>query len=63
MAEIYGERALELVLPAERPEDKILEMQRRPDYYAGIVGGIRRHLAERHSQAARLKELVEIIES
>ena len=63
VAEIYGERALELVLPAERPEDKILDMQRRPDYYAGIVRAIRQHLAEKHSQAARLKELVEIVES
>jgi hypothetical protein len=63
VAEIYGERALELVLPAERPEDKILDLQRRPEHYAGIVRGIRRHLAQRHSQAARLQELVEIIES
>jgi hypothetical protein len=63
VAEIYGEAALELVLPAERPEDKILDLVRRPDHYAGIVQGIRRHLAQKHSQAARLRELVEIIES
>ena len=63
VAEIYGDRALELVLPVERPRDKILDMQRRPEYYACIVGGIRRHLAERHSQAARLEELIEIVES
>jgi hypothetical protein len=63
VAEIYGERALELVLPAQKPEDKILDIQRRPEYYAGIVRDIRRHLAERHSQAARLKELIQIVES
>src|SRR5260370_42352521 len=63
VAEIYGEGALELVLPAQRPEDKILDMLRRPDYYAGIVRDIRRHLREKHSQEARLKELVEIIHS
>src|SRR5262249_51239878 len=63
VAEIYGEAALELVLPANRPEDKILDLFRRTEHYAGIVRGIRRHLTERHSQAARLRELVEIIES
>jgi hypothetical protein len=63
VAEIYGEAALELVLPAERPEDRILDLVRRPDHYAGIIQGIRRHLAQKHSQAARLRELVEIIES
>jgi hypothetical protein len=63
VAEIYGQPALELVLPAERPEDKVLDLVRRPDHYAGIVRGIRGRLAERHSQAARLKELVEIIKS
>ncbi len=61
--EIYGERALELVLPAEKAEDKIADMLRRPDYYGEIVQGIRRHLRHKHSQAARLKELIEIIES
>lgn len=61
--EIYGERALELVLPAERGEEKIADILRRPDHYAEIVRGIRRHLREKHSQAARLKELIEIIES
>jgi hypothetical protein len=61
--EIYGERALELVLPAEKAEDKIADMLRRPDHYGEIVRGIRRHLREKHSQTARLKELIDIIES
>ena len=61
--EIYGERALELVLPEERPQDKVMDIVRRPGYYADIVRGIRRHLAEKHSQAVRLRELVAIVES
>jgi hypothetical protein len=61
--EIYGGRALELVLPPEQPEAKIADMLRRPDHYAEIVQEIRRHLREKHSQVARLQELIEIIES
>jgi hypothetical protein len=61
--EVYGERALELVLPAEKPEEKVADMLRRPGHYAEIVQGIRRHMREKHSQAARLKELIGIIES
>jgi hypothetical protein len=61
--EIYGERALELVLPDERPEEKILDMVDRPSYYAEIVRGVRRHLAEQHSYAARLRQLLAIVES
>jgi hypothetical protein len=60
--EVYGERALELVLPVERAENKIADMLRRPAHYGEIVQGIRRHMREKHSQAARLKELIEIIE-
>jgi hypothetical protein len=61
--EIYGEPAVELVLPVEKPHEKILDMLRRPEYYAGIVMGIRRHLAETHSYTVRLRELIAIVES
>jgi hypothetical protein len=61
--EIYGGRALELVLPLEQPEAKIADMLRRPDHYGEIVQEIRQHLREKHSQVARLQELIEIIES
>jgi hypothetical protein len=61
--EIYGEQALELLLPAEKAENKIADLLRRPVRYGAIVQGIRRHLRDKHSQAARLKELIEIIES
>ena len=41
--------------------DQILEVMRRPNDYAQIVSEIRRHLCEKHSYAARLKELVRIV--
>jgi hypothetical protein len=59
--EIYGERATELVLPQERPEEKVADIVRRPEHYADIVRGIRRHLAEKHSYEARLRELIGIV--
>lgn len=60
--EIYGSEALELRLPDEHPQEKILDMVQRPEHYADIVRGIRRHLAEKHSHTARLLELIKIIE-
>lgn len=63
VTEIYGERAIELVLPEQDPEEKVGDIVRRPEYYAQIVVEIRRHLAEKHCYTARLQELMEIIES
>jgi hypothetical protein len=62
VAEIYGERAVELVLPEEQPEEKILDLLCRPEHYVEIVRDLRRHLAEKHSYAARLQQLIEIVE-
>ena len=59
--ELYGERALELVLGATDPHEKILDVRRRPDYYAGIVQEIRGHLAEKYSYARSLEQLIEIV--
>jgi hypothetical protein len=59
--EIYGRRAAELVLPEDRAAEKVADVVRRPDYYADIVLEIRKHLAEKHSYAARLRELVRIV--
>ena len=59
--EIYGERAVELVLPASDGVDKIRDVVRRPEYYADIVCDVRRHLAEKHSYKSRLDELIKII--
>jgi glycosyltransferase involved in cell wall biosynthesis len=60
---IYGESALELILPEEAPEEKILDMVNRPERYRELVMSIRAHLAEHHSHTARLRRLIEIIES
>jgi hypothetical protein len=62
VGEVYGEAALELVLPAQKPEDKVLDMLRRPGHYADIGCGVRRHLAERHSYDVRLREMIDIVE-
>src|SRR5262245_28259447 len=59
--EVYGERAVELILPEERAEEKIRDMVSRTDHYTEIVRGIRRHLAENHSYEARLRELLRIV--
>jgi hypothetical protein len=61
--EIYGERALDLVLPVVDPQSKIVDIHERPEHYSAIVAEIRAHLAMEHSQRARVQELVEIIES
>jgi hypothetical protein len=61
--EIYGPEALELTLPSQDPHQKILDVIHRPAHYAGLVRRIRQHLALKHSHAARLRELVEIVES
>jgi hypothetical protein len=59
--EIYGERATELVLPEDGAAEKVADVVDRPEYYADIVLGVRKHLAEEHSYAARLRELVRIV--
>ncbi len=59
---IYGERATELVLRSgEEASEQILDVLRQPEEYSQIVRDIRRHLAEKHSYAVRLQELVRIV--
>jgi len=59
---IYGERAVELVLrDGAAASEQILDILRRPEAYAQIVRDIRQHLAEKHSYAVRLQELVRIV--
>ena len=60
--EIYGEPAMELALPNDlvAAQQKIEDIVDRPEYYAQIVMGIRKHMAEKHSFRARLTEMVEI---
>jgi spore maturation protein CgeB len=58
---IYGERAEALVLrDGESASDQILEVLDRPEKYAEVVRDVRRHLADKHSYAVRLQELVQI---
>ena len=61
--EIYGEQGLELVMPEEASQEKILDIVHHPERYSEVVMGVRRHLAEQHSHAARLRRLIEIIQS
>ncbi len=61
--EIYGPKALELVLPAGDPHRKIVDIHDRPEHYREILSEIRAHLAASHSQRARVQELIDIIES
>ena len=61
--EIYGEQGLELILPEETPQEKILDIVHHPERYRDVVMGIRLHMTEKHSHAARLRSLIEIIES
>jgi len=63
VVEIYGEDALELVLPDGDPQEKVLDMIRRREHYAKIVLGIRRRFAEKYSHTVRLQQLIELIES
>jgi hypothetical protein len=59
---IYGERAVDLVLrDGDAASEQILDILHRPEAYAQIVHDIRQHLAEKHSYAMRLQELVQIV--
>lgn len=61
--EIYGDEAIELALPQDisAAQQKVADIVQRPEHYAAIVMGIRKHLAEKHSFKARLREMIEIV--
>jgi glycosyltransferase involved in cell wall biosynthesis len=61
VAEIFGERALELVLDGESVHEKIVDVLERPEHYADTVMGIREDFCRRHSPEARLTELLRFI--
>ena len=63
VAEIFGPAAAALVLPEERPEEKIRDMFEHRARYAGIVDDVRKHMRAHHGYDARLRELVSIIEA
>jgi hypothetical protein len=60
--EIYGPAAEALVLDGA-PHDLVRRLISRPADYGDVVVAIRRHLEEQHSHAARLRRLIEIVES
>jgi hypothetical protein len=61
--EIYGDAGLELLLPEQDPQEKILDIVGRPAHYAEVLADVRTHLAGHHSHRARLAELLQIIEA
>ena len=63
VSEIYGEQALELLLPESDGHGKIVDLVERPDHYAGIVEGIRAHLRENYSYEGQLGRLVDLVEA
>ncbi len=61
VSEIYGEAALELMLPNENAHEKIADFLRRPDDYGDVVMAIRRRMNQEHSYDARLRQLTGIL--
>jgi hypothetical protein len=60
--EIYGDAALDLVL-SDAGTHRLRDILQHPDCYRDRLMQIRAHLADRHSHAARLRQLLEIVES
>jgi hypothetical protein len=60
--EIYGEAVEPLLLGDEGPQ-QVHDILSRPSHYREILQAIRLHLAGEHSNAVRLRRLIEIIES
>src|SRR5262249_13008174 len=60
---IYGECAAHLVLGEDdsTASERILDVLRQPQAYIHVLHEIRRQLAEKHSYAARLEELLRIV--
>jgi SAM-dependent methyltransferase len=59
--DVYGPAGLELVLPQERPQEKIMDLFENRQKYLEVVRELRRVLRQRYSYAARVRELVERI--
>ena len=56
-------RATELVLGNEKPQEKILDVLGRPEHYAADrAGRSGEDFGRRHSPEARLRELIQIIQ-
>jgi hypothetical protein len=58
---VYGAAGVELVLPQEHPEDKIIDLFEHRQYYLDVVRELRHVLNERYSYTARIGELLEFV--
>jgi hypothetical protein len=54
---VYGPAGRDLVL-ADKIDEKLMDVLRRPEAYRAVVDEVRRHLAAHHSYAQRVGELV-----
>jgi hypothetical protein len=61
VSDVYGPAGLELVLPKDRPKEKILDLFENRQHYLGVVRELRHVLNERYSYAARVRELVQML--
>jgi hypothetical protein len=61
--EIYGDTAVDLVMRPDDLRNQIVDIVDRPEHYREMVNGIRRHLSVHHSHAARLRQLIDIVEN
>jgi hypothetical protein len=61
ISEVYGSIGLELVLPAQNPQDKIIDLFERRRHYLEVVRELRHALNQRYSYAARIMDLVEMV--
>jgi hypothetical protein len=61
VSDVYGPAGLELVLPQERPQDKIIDLFERRQHYFEVVRDLRHVLNQRYSYTARIRELLEIV--
>lgn len=61
VSDVYGPAGLELVLPQECGQDKIVDLFDRRQYYLKVVRELRHVLNQRYSYASRIRELVQIV--
>lgn len=61
VSDVYGPVGLELMLPRQRPHEKIVDLFDRRQHYLDLVAELRQTLNQRYSYAARIRELLEIV--
>ena len=61
VSDVYGAAGLELMLPEQRPHEKIADLFDRQSHYVDVVLELRHVLNQRYSYAARIGELLEIV--